>query len=221
MSIFSCCCCREKSSEEERHSFAKPINTQKTVKELNIGEQLLVRNVNVPDIDQQFKDVAALYNEEVEHCGTIADCITRLADISHCEPSLTTCIRTLKEKHDECDIKVNIDGYNFSLIVNAKDVPEDLQQAQELLQKLSHAAKAINKSQIRLGEMVNTVLQNKTQMADKVKELNPAHLDQIRLGDNLDANVRNVDKAKQLSREYEEEANRVFREIANIVEAQI
>ncbi|XP_053563128.1 uncharacterized protein LOC128653703 [Bombina bombina] len=216
MSVFSCWGCCVEASKEEREPIAQA-RPLKTSKELSKGETLLIRNVNVTDIDQTFTNVAVAYNEQVEHCRTINDCISGLADISCSEPSLSSCLRRLQERHDDCDIKVHMEGFNFSLVVNPENhVKEDLQQAQELIQKLSRAAKLINRNKTMLEEMINSLMRNKTEMEDKIDTLNVGHLDHIRFRDNLVANFQNINKAKQLSKEYEEEANKVLKEIANL-----
>ncbi|OCT58227.1 uncharacterized protein LOC108704332 isoform X3 [Xenopus laevis] len=178
-----------------------------------------MKHVNVPSIDNQFAEIGNLYNDQVEHHETMTQCIIRLANISASSPDLTTCIQRLKENYRDYDVKVLMEGYNFSLLVKTeKEFPEDLKQAQEIMKNLSRASKLLISNQTRLGEMMFTVLQlqNKVDMKISITEANTVYLDQVRLKENLEENLQKTDKARQLSKEYEEDANKVIRELAKI-----
>ncbi|XP_041434619.1 uncharacterized protein XB5729910.S isoform X2 [Xenopus laevis] len=178
-----------------------------------------MKHVNVPSIDNQFAEIGNLYNDQVEHHETMTHCISDLANISHSSTDLVTCIQRLQEKYYDYDLKVLMEGYNFSLLVKTEnEVPEDLNQAQEIIKKLSRASKLLISNQTRLGQMMFTVLQlqNKVDMKSSITEANTVYLDQVRLNENLEENLQKTDKARQLSKEYEEEANKVIRELAKI-----
>ncbi|XP_018096317.1 uncharacterized protein LOC108704332 isoform X2 [Xenopus laevis] len=203
----------------ESTPFARERRSQKAVKTLNKGEKLVMKHVNVPSIDNQFAEIGNLYNDQVEHHETMTQCIIRLANISASSPDLTTCIQRLKENYRDYDVKVLMEGYNFSLLVKTeKEFPEDLKQAQEIMKNLSRASKLLISNQTRLGEMMFTVLQlqNKVDMKISITEANTVYLDQVRLKENLEENLQKTDKARQLSKEYEEDANKVIRELAKI-----
>ncbi|KAE8576074.1 hypothetical protein XENTR_v10004048 [Xenopus tropicalis] len=215
---YLCCCCAS-GSEEESTPFAREGRSQKAIKTLNKGEKLVMKHVNVPSIDNQFAEIGNLYNDQVEHHETMTQCISSLAHISHSSPDLTACIQRLKDNYYDYDIKVLMEGYNFSLLVKTeKEPPENLKQAQEIVKKLSRASKLLISNQTRLGEMMFTVLQsqNKTDMESSIKEANTVYMDQLRLKKNLEDNLQKTDKARQLSKEYEEDANKILIELSKI-----
>ncbi|OCT60384.1 uncharacterized protein XB5729910.S isoform X1 [Xenopus laevis] len=217
LQYFGCCCAA--GSEEESTPFARETRSQKAIKTFNKGDKLVMKHVNVPSIDNQFAEIGNLYNDQVEHHETMTHCISDLANISHSSTDLVTCIQRLQEKYYDYDLKVLMEGYNFSLLVKTEnEVPEDLNQAQEIIKKLSRASKLLISNQTRLGQMMFTVLQlqNKVDMKSSITEANTVYLDQVRLNENLEENLQKTDKARQLSKEYEEEANKVIRELAKI-----
>ncbi|XP_075436209.1 uncharacterized protein LOC142472889 isoform X2 [Ascaphus truei] len=217
-SCLSCCFTPSEEDEDENTPFARLPKGQNPVKDLNKHEKLVLKNVNVTEIDQMFADITDTYNKQLELHQGMEDAITKLADTSHSPPSCLpgAYIEVLKKEHDDCDIKVKIEGYNFSLLVNAAAVPENLKQAQEHMKNMSRATKGIIGNQTKLQEMIFSMLQSKTQMADRIKQGNPGYLDQVRLQDNLEENIQKIDQAKQLSKQYAEGANNVLRNIAEI-----
>ncbi|KAM4692257.1 uncharacterized protein WCC33_017055 [Rhinophrynus dorsalis] len=222
MSFFQCFGCCVATSEEESKPFAREVKDTKIFKPLNRDDRLVVKHVGVPGIDKNFTDIANFYNEQVEHHETMTQCMSALAEASHSSPNLTSCIQRLKEEYNDYNIRVQMEGYNFSLLMKTEeDLPEKLEQAQEYMKKLSRATKLLIGNQTRLGEMVFTVLQtqNKNEMIDKIKEFNTGYLDQVRLTENLEENLRKIDQARQLSKEYEEEANNILKEVAEIAGA--
>ncbi|KAM8946441.1 uncharacterized protein RCH25_049733 [Pelodytes ibericus] len=214
-SLWQCCCCSN-PSKEERKPFARSLNNPKQVKVLKKGDKLVVKHVNVPNFDNKFSLVTDLYNDQVENYEIMTHCASKLIG-TNASSSLTGFIQALKEINSNCDISVKMEGYNFSLILNEKeDLPESLKEAQELIRRLSRATKLVIGNQTKFSEMAFSILQIKTQMAEEIKQTNLSYLDQVRLEDNFEENIQNIDTAKQLSMEYAEEANNVLREIACI-----
>ncbi|XP_071968664.1 uncharacterized protein [Engystomops pustulosus] len=196
--------------------FAKSGRFPKQEKVLEKGKKLVIRNVNVNEYDDKFAEIAEVYNHQVENYMAMKKCLYRLNEVHHCA-SLTSCMERIQDKYSNYDIQVQMKGYNFTLLVKStEDIPDDLQESQELMTEMNRATKVLLGSQTKLGGMVFSAGQMEGEMRRKVKEVNPAYLDQIRLVENLEENMKNIDKAKLLSTEYEEEASEVLREIAQI-----
>ncbi|XP_063817215.1 uncharacterized protein LOC135056233 [Pseudophryne corroboree] len=216
MSCFLCCGCCVEASKEEQEPLSSGSRIQKQVIVLEKGNKLVVKKVNVAIHDEKFSEIAELYNKQVDYYVTMKDCLSQLKN-GNTSAGLASCIETLKTKHNNYDIQIQMEGYNFSLEIKAaKDIPDDLKNAQEVMTRLSQATKLLLGTQTRLGGMIFSLSQEKNKMANDIQEVNTGYLDQIRLVGNLEENIQNIDKAKQLSKEYEEEANKVFMEIAEI-----
>ncbi|KAM4031409.1 uncharacterized protein ACNLHF_018874 [Anomaloglossus baeobatrachus] len=215
MSVF-CCCVQASDNEDETVPFSKSVQVPKQVKVLDKGKKLAIKIVNVKEFDDKFVEIAELYNNQVENYTTLKKCLSQLNEVNDSD-NLTSCIEKIEEKYSNYNIQIQMKGYNFNLLVEPnEDIPEKLQQSQELMKELSRATKVLIGSQTKLGGMVFSLSQKKEEMTEKIKELNPGYLDQIRLVENLEENMKNIDKAKQLSTEYEEEASEVLRNIAHI-----
>ncbi|XP_030062476.1 uncharacterized protein LOC115472371 isoform X2 [Microcaecilia unicolor] len=178
-----------------------------------------MRVVNMPTIDKQFSDITDIFNEQQEHHLTMEESIRELKKSYDCTSncSLIGCIEAIKREHGDWDVKVCMEGYNFSLWVQDEKedmVPAKLEQARVQVQKLSRATKLIISTETKLQEMLYAVLQNKSQLSERVKKANPEYLDQVRLEGNLQENFQKIDQIKKLSRLYEEDAKRVLTEMA-------
>ncbi|KAG8446457.1 hypothetical protein GDO86_014061 [Hymenochirus boettgeri] len=117
-----------------------------------------------------------------------------------------------------------MNGFNFSLLAQTDtELPDILKQSQEIIKKLSQATKLLISNQTRLGEIVFTVLhsQSKSEMITVIKGANTTHLDQVRLEGNLEENLKTIDKVRQLSKEYEEDAYKILKEVAETAGADI
>ncbi|XP_072259558.1 uncharacterized protein [Pyxicephalus adspersus] len=192
------------------------IQHPKKVRVLQKGDKLLLKKVDVGEYDEKFSEIADLYNRQVDNHDIMTRSVSELIHISNSK-NLSSCIETLKTQYSSYDPQIRMEGYNFSLTTQeTENLPEALQESQELVKQLSRAIKLLISTQTKLGGMVFSVPQDKSEMENKIKEANTGYLDQIRLVDNLQENIQNIDKAKQLSKEYEEEATNVLKEIANI-----
>ncbi|XP_073538636.1 uncharacterized protein [Phyllobates terribilis] len=215
MSIF-CCCVQASDNEDETVPFSKSSQVPKQVKVLEKGKKLAVKIVNVKEYDDKFVEIAELYNNQVENYTTMKKSLCQLNEVNH-SADLTSSIEKIKEKYSNYNIQIQMKGYNFNLLVEpTEDIPENLQESQKLMQELSRATKVLIGSQTKLGGMVFSMGQKQEEMAKKIKEVNPGYLDQIRLVENLEENMKNIEKAKLLSTEYEEEASEVLKNIAHI-----
>ncbi|XP_077314801.1 uncharacterized protein LOC143935066 [Lithobates pipiens] len=214
--MFCCPSCCVQGSAEETAPLSTEVRHPRQVKVLEKGQMLLVKKVDVPEYDEKFSEIAELYNKQVEHHNIMNHCLAQLNNVSGSH-NLGSCIETLKTQYSSFDPKIKMEGYNFSLTTQTtENLPEALQESQELVTQLSRAVKLLMSTQTKLGGMVFSVPQDKSEMESKIKEVNTGYLDQIRLVENLQENTRNIDKAKKHSKEYEEEARSLLTEIANI-----
>ncbi|XP_066443465.1 uncharacterized protein [Eleutherodactylus coqui] len=214
MSAF--CCCLQASNDDETEPFSKAAHVPKQVKVLEKGKTLIVKNVNIKEYDNKFGEIAELYNNQVENYMTMKKCLSELNEVNR-SAGLTSCMEEIKEKYSNYDIQVQMKGYNFTLLVEAtEDIPANLQDSQKLMKELSRATKVLIGSQTKLGGLVFSVNQIQGEMANQIKEVNTGYLDQIRLVENLEENIKNIETAKLLSTEYEDEASEVLKEIAHI-----
>ncbi|XP_040186955.1 uncharacterized protein LOC120919056 [Rana temporaria] len=213
--MFCCSSCCAQGSAEETAPLSTEVRHPRQVKVLEKGEKLLVKLVGVPEYDEKFSEIAELYNQQVEQHNTMNRCLAQL-NVGGSR-NLGSCIETLKTQYSSYDPKIKMEGYNFSLTTQTTDnLPGALQESQEVVTQLSRAVKLLMSTQTKLGGMVFSVPQDKSEMESRIKEVNTGYLDQIRLVENLQENTRNMDKAKKLSKEYEEEARSLLTEIANI-----
>lgn len=109
-----------------------------------------------------------------------------------------------------------MEGYRFSLVAEEKEMPEKLEQAQRQVGELNHATNGVIAVEMKLQEMVRSVLQRQSQLEETVKAANPEYLDQVRLEVNLRENFQKVSLVKDLSKQYGEDASRVLKEMAQL-----
>ncbi|KAM3922499.1 uncharacterized protein RB166_011667 [Leptodactylus fuscus] len=218
MSFLYCCCLQasDEDEEEETLPFSKSAQTPKQVMVLEKGKKLIVKKVNVTEYDDKFTEIAELYNHQVENYVAMKTSLSQLNEVNN-SADLTGCMEVIKEKYSHHDIQIQMKGYNFSLLVKAtENIPENLQESQELMKELNRATKVLLGSQMKLGGIMFSGSQIQEEMANQIKEVNPGYLDQVRLVENLKENMKNTDQAKLWSAEYEEEAGQVLREVAHI-----
>ena len=113
-------------------------------------------------------------------------------------------------------MQVHVEGYSFSLVVKEKKVPDKLKQVQQQVGELSRSTKRVLARKTILQEMICSVLQNQTQLEERIKTSNPEYLDQVRLEGNLRENIEKISLAKELSERYDEAARSVLREMAQL-----
>lgn len=122
-------------------------------------------------------------------------------------------------------ISLEIKGYDFSLRVvpvglqdggEQKILPPCLRLAQDELRGTSENAKATISKGTTLQELIGWLLRSRDQMAKQVKGAALSYQEQGRLNENLDENMREVKRAKELSAKYRQQAGDVFIEAAQI-----
>nr|XP_033817540.1 uncharacterized protein LOC117368221 isoform X2 [Geotrypetes seraphini] len=208
----------------KRQPFARPQATQQQPKPAleNVKDgEISMRMVNVASIDEQFSDITDIFNKQQEQHAAMKESIQDLKKSYDCTSncSLAGCMEAVKREHGDQDVKVCMEGYNFSLRVKDEKedvVPAKLEQAKVYVQKLSRAAKLIISTETKLQEMMYSMLQSKSQLSERVKQENPEYLDQVRLEGNLEENFQKIDQIKKLSKLYEEEAKHVLTEMAKL-----
>ncbi|KAL7826868.1 hypothetical protein AOLI_G00320770 [Acnodon oligacanthus] len=159
------------------------------------------------------------------------------------DDSLSDCLKKMKDEHGEAQalgellkdellppdgssssqagnqdthqVKLQMKGYDFTLVVMPEDeVPDKLKWTQENVSELCKAAKAVVAVGTKLQEMINWLLKAEESLTAQVREAAETHQEQKRLGGNLQENLREARRAKELSPRYREEAGKLLNEAA-------
>ncbi|XP_067164422.1 uncharacterized protein [Apteryx mantelli] len=176
----SCCCCLSATSEERE---PLPVHTRQPCRNIGVfGKEgtLTMKLVNVLAIDTLFSDIAKAFNKQHEDHSAMKQAAQKLKELSGCAPvaSLAACIEHIQQEHGACEAQVHVEGYSFSLIVKEKKVPDKLQKVQQQMEELSRSTKRVLATETTLQEMICSVLQSQTQLAERIKSANPEYLDQ-------------------------------------------
>lgn len=99
--------------------------------------------------------------------------------------------------------------------------PPHLKLAQGEIKVVSDSAKATISKGTALQEMIAWLLRTQGQMAEQVKRDATTFQEQGRLSGNLEENMNEARRAKELSLEYRKEAGEVFTEVAQIAGAKV
>ena len=124
-----------------------------------------------------------------------------------------------------CRVSLKMKGYDFSLSVVPVDdseeepLPPHLRLAQEEVKGTSECAKATISKGTALQEMIGWLLRSKDQMAEQVKGAAATYQEEGRLNENLEENLKEVRRAKELSLGYKQQAGEVLTEAAKIAGA--
>lgn len=119
-------------------------------------------------------------------------------------------------------------GYDFSLNVvpvgsaegrAEEPLPLHLKLAQSEFKNASESAKATISKGTSIQELIGWLLRSTDQMAEQVKGAAATYPEQRRLAGNLEKNVKEVRRAKDLSQGYRQTAAEVFSEVAQIAGA--
>lgn len=120
---------------------------------------------------------------------------------------------------------MKLNGYDFSLGVvplgsaggrTEEPLPPHLKLAQGEFKDASDSAKATISKGTAIQELIGWLLRSTDQMAEQVKGAAATYQEQRRLSDNLERNVKEVRRAKDLSQGYRERATEVLSEVAQI-----
>lgn len=134
------------------------------------------------------------------------------------------CLSVFPES--KCRVSLKMKGYDFSLSVVqseslGKSLPQRLQLAQHEVKEVSENARATISKGTTLQELIGWLLRSQDQMADQVKGAGETYQEQGRLNENLEENMREVKRAKELSQGYRQQAGEVLTEAAQIAGAHV
>ncbi|KAM4539953.1 uncharacterized protein PAE49_020697 [Odontesthes bonariensis] len=241
---FICCCFSSDNSSNERQALLQPrppsevsepesarqprpaYNVQ-TVKRIG---RLAMRRTNVPELDQRFTDMAETFNEQQDRYEDMLRHIRNLQKSCDCVSVdnlvLADCVRKIREEQEATRrVSLKMKGYDFSLTVvpvgsESKNeeghLPHALRLAQSEVKGISDSAKAIIAKGTTLQELAGWLLRSQDQMAEQVKGAAETYQEQGRLNENLEENMRQVRRAKELSQGYRQRAGSVLTEAAQI-----
>ncbi|XP_058025336.1 uncharacterized protein LOC131191322 [Ahaetulla prasina] len=217
---FSCCftCCpliAQPSREREPLNPQHSRNCQR-IRNVNFTKEtsLIMKRVNVPELDALFNSIAETFNKQQDHCLSLREATQTLRNSYDCSPvsSLSVCMEKILQEHSAYNVQVCMEGYRFWLDVGVEEVPQKLKQTQQQVEKLNFATKGIVSKTIE--EMIYSVHQCQDSLMEKVKDSSPEYLDWIRLESNLKENIEKINQAQKYSMEYREEADYVLLNMA-------
>lgn len=122
-------------------------------------------------------------------------------------------------------IFLKLSGYDFSLNVvplgsaGEQPFPPHLKLAQDEFKGASESAKATISKGTTLQELISCLLRRQDQMAEQVKGAAENHQTLRRLNKNLEDNMKEVRRAKALSKVYKQQVGEVLTEVADIAGA--
>ncbi|KAL4629745.1 hypothetical protein GN956_G16638 [Arapaima gigas] len=232
-SVFCCSCCSDvgNSSEDERQPLLLPQSVKQVSRAATSPQdlkclaekdnRLTPKYVGVPGIDKNFIDIAEMFNQQQEDYKTMRECLRSLKDSYRCShgDGLSECLMKIKDEHSAHRPNLEMKGYEFSLALSSDKVPEKLEKAQDWLKTLCVASKAITAKSTKLQEIIKWVLQSEEDFMQQVKKASPNFLDQQRVEGNLKENVKEVKRAKELSKKYGQEASDLLNEVVHLTSA--
>lgn len=187
----------------------------------------------MPELDQRFYDMAETFNQQQEHYEAMVRHIRNLRQCYGCnhDDTLTfaECVGKIRDEHEaKHRVSLQIKGYDFFLNVvpvgsevEEEPLPPHLRLAQDELKGTSENTKATISKSTKLQELTAWLLRSKDQMAEQVKGTAVTYQEQGRLLENLEENMREVKRAKELSRGYRQRAEEVLTEAARIAGADL
>ncbi|XP_054914785.1 uncharacterized protein si:ch73-345f18.3 [Poeciliopsis prolifica] len=240
-----CCCCVSSRSPSERQpllqpgppsevaeaeSARRPPSAHNDAPTAKRSGKLVMRRVNVPELDQRFTDLAEIFNEQQEHYQAMVGHIRKLkqtydsADVDNL--AFAECIGAMrKEQETTYRVSLKMKGYDFALILDPvspegeteeEPLPPRLQRAQNEFRGVSDSAKATVSKGAKLLQLTDWLLRNNSQLVEQVKGAAETYQEQGRLNDNLEENIKEVRRAKELSQRYKKQVDEVYTEAAQI-----
>lgn len=122
-------------------------------------------------------------------------------------------------------VSLKMKGYDFSLVLNPvgpegeneeKPLPLSLQSAQKECRGISDSAKATISKGTALMQLIDWLLRSHHQMAEQVNGAAETYQERGRLNNNLEENMKEVRRAKQLLQGFRQQAGEVYTEAAQI-----
>uniref|UniRef100_UPI0037E81586 uncharacterized protein n=1 Tax=Semicossyphus pulcher TaxID=241346 RepID=UPI0037E81586 len=244
--LCSCCVSDENSSDErqpllqppdqnEAGSARQPRPTHSDAQAVTRSGRLMMRRIDVPELDQRFSDMAETFNEQQERYEAMVRHIRNVRQTYGCNHddtlNVAECVGKIIEEHGaKHKVSLKIKGYDFSLNVvpvgsegesEEEPVPPHLRLAQDELKGTSENAKATISKATTLQEMIGWLLRSRDQMAEQVKGSVATFQEEGRLLENLGENIKEVRRAKELSLGYKQWAGEVLTEAAQIAGAHL
>ncbi|XP_053302172.1 uncharacterized protein si:ch73-345f18.3 [Pleuronectes platessa] len=245
--LLCCCCCvpRQNSGDDERQPLLQPrasdLNEAGSARQIPPASSaqtirriasMVMRRVGVPELDQRFSDVAETFNEQQQNYEAMVRHISSLRQNCDCGHSdtlaIAECVGKIREQHHATyKVSLKMNGYDFSLSVvpdsnrEEEPLPPRLKLAQDELRGTSESARATISRGTTLQELFAWLLRSRDQMAEQVKGAAPSYQEQGRLSENLEENMREVRRAKELSVGYRQRAGEVLTEAAQIAGANL
>ncbi|XP_030597268.1 uncharacterized protein LOC115788402 [Archocentrus centrarchus] len=245
---FCCCCFSGDNSNNERRPLLDPrpseVNVAESARQTHspacsdaqtvrrIG-RLVMRRLCVPELDQRFLEMAETFNEQQEGYEAMALHIRNLQQSFDCahDDTLTfaQCLGKIRDEQEATyRVSLKMKGYDFFLNVvpvgsegerEERPLPPRLQMAQNELKRASDSTKVTISKGTILQELIGWLLRSHDKMAEKVKGAAETYQERGRLSENLEENMREVRRAKELSQGYRQQAAAVLTEAAQIAGA--
>ncbi|XP_040909704.1 uncharacterized protein si:ch73-345f18.3 [Toxotes jaculatrix] len=243
---FLCCSCfSSENSANERQPLLQPrppdLNEPASARQIPPARsetvrrtgRLVVRRMDVPELDHRFSDVAETFNKQQEHYEAMVQHISSLRQSCNCAQGNTLafadCVGTIREEYKATyKVSIKMNGYDFSLSVvpvgsegkhEDEPLPPCLKLAQNELRGTSESARATISKGTKLQELFAWLLRSRDEMAEQVKGAASSYQDQGRLTNNLEENIKEVRRAKELSMGYKQRAGEVLTEAAQVAGA--
>ncbi|XP_017277786.1 uncharacterized protein si:ch73-345f18.3 [Kryptolebias marmoratus] len=243
---FLCCCFSSgENSDDERepllqHGPPSEVNGAESARQTRPAHRdsppvrrigrLVMRRVDVPELDQRFADMAESFNKQQEHYEAMVEHFKYLKQIcsgaSNDNLTFSDCVKEIRdEQQGTYRVSLKMKGYDFSLAVDPvrsddkneeEPLPTMLQCAQDEIKALSDSAKAINSKHATLQQLIEWLLSTHSQLSDQVMGAAGTYQEQGRLNENLEENFKEVRRAKKVSQKYKKQASDVQTEAAQI-----
>ncbi|TWW65142.1 hypothetical protein D4764_21G0000420 [Takifugu flavidus] len=174
--------------------------------------------------------MAETFNKQHEHYETMVRHIKNVRQIYGCNNNnslgLAECVKKIREEHEaHYRVSLKLIGYDFSLSVvplgsagdnTEEPLPPHLKLAQGEFKDASDSAKATISKGTTIQELTGWLLRSTDQMAKQVTGATANYQEQRRLTDNLEKNIKEVKRARDLSQRYRQRAREVHSEVAEI-----
>ncbi|XP_029976800.1 uncharacterized protein LOC115409677 [Salarias fasciatus] len=214
---FLCCCFTRDGHSGERQPLLQPAPcnvsadagaasarqtrpTHSDAQDVKRIGKLVMRRVNVPELDRRFSDVAETFNEQQERHEAMVQHIRNLQQSCDCTQkdtlSFAECVEKIRAKQKATyKVSLMIKGYDFSLSVlpissegksNEQPLPPHLQFAQDAVRGTSENAKATVSKGTTMQELIGWLLRSQDQMAKQVNGAAESYQEQGRLAENLE-----------------------------------
>uniref|UniRef100_UPI00358F4F77 uncharacterized protein n=1 Tax=Myxine glutinosa TaxID=7769 RepID=UPI00358F4F77 len=184
---------------------------------------IIVKTVNVSDIDERFIAIAETFNKLHNNRMTITESESRLRELCGCAPhtTLVDSLHHLQQKHGDIILRLDLKGYNFSLQLQGENVPPELETARSLVQDLNKATCDVLRAGPCLNEMLSAMLRSKEQIRTQVAGTNVGYADAQRIKANLEDNLHQVTEANRRAPEYKAYADDILKQVSQLAGIQL